>query len=249
MPDRAAEALDRLVEEEVVRSEASRESVSVADEELAARVDRHVEERRREFRVQYGAAADFEAHLRERYGRDLASFRADAERYVRTSLLRDRLVRLDQVREDGVEVRVLVLGSEETALAAAKSLREGADMTILAERLGVRRPASPAPAARGEIPEKDLEERLFAGSPGDVLEPLPFTAPDGRTFWQVFKVTRVWRGSDDPWPRIAARVEDSLRAAPVGEDEEGRWRRRAFARHAIEPAPATKGSVRAPVGQ
>lgn len=249
MPDRAADAVDRIVDAEVVRAEAAREAVTVSDEAVRVRVDAYVEERRRDARVQYGASTDFETLLRDRWGRDLASFRADSERAVRLLLVRDRLVRLDQFREDGVEVRVLVLGSEDAARTAAKSLRDGADMTILAERAGLRRPASPAPAARGDIPEKDLEARLFAAATGDVLDPVPFAGPDAATFWQVFKVTRAWRGSDAPWAAIAARVEDSLAASPVTEEEYRRWRRRAYARHSIETAEAAKGSVRTADGQ
>lgn len=244
MPDRAADALDRLVDEAVIEAEAARESVTLDEETVRVRADAYVEDRRRDARVEYGASTDFEKLLRDRYGRDLASFRADAERVVVTLLLRDRLVRLDQFREDGVEVRVLVLGSEEAARAAAKSLRDGADMTILADRIGLRRPAAPAPAARGDIPEKDLEAKLFAAAAGEIVDPEPFTAGDGATYWQVFRVTRSWRASAEPWTALAARAEESLRASPVTEEEYRRWRRRAYARHAIESDAAARGFVR-----
>jgi hypothetical protein len=247
-PDRAAEALDQLLDEAVIRAEAARERVSVADAVVAARTDAWIDDRRREARVQYGATTDFEKLLRERYGRDLASYRADAERIVGALCLRDRLVRVDQFREDGVEVRVLVLPAKADADAAAKSLRDGADMTLFAERAGLRRPATPAPAARGEIPEKEVEARLFAAAAGDVLDPVPFDVAGKGTFWQVFKVTRAWRGSSEPWTALAARVEESLAGAPVTDDEYLRWRRRAFARHRIETRDAAKALVRAPGG-
>jgi hypothetical protein len=249
LPDRAAEVLDQLLDEAVVEAEAARESVAVGDAEVARAADAYVEDRRRSARVQYGPATDFETLLRERWGRDLARFRADAVRLVRAALLRDRLVRLDQLREDGVEVRVLVLPSEEAARAAAASLRDGADMTRYADRAGVRRPSSPAPWARGEIPEKGLEARLFAASAGDVLDPVPFTAPDGGVLWQVFRVTRVWRGSPLPWESIGPVVEESLRAGAVTDAEYRRWRARAYARHRVVAADPAKGSVRTPPGR
>lgn len=246
LPDSAAAALDQLRDEAVVLGEAARESVTVPDADVARGVDAYVEEKRRSARVQFGASTDFEKLLRERWGRDLAQFRADAARPVRTALLRDRLVRLDQLREDGVEVRVLVLPSEEAAREAALRLREGADMTRYADTAGLRRPAAPAPYSRGEIPEKDLESRLYAASPGDVLDPVPFTAPDGVVAWQVFRVTRSWRGSAEPWESVAPRVLGSLSADAVTEAELGRWRARAYARHRLAAADPAKGSVLSP---
>jgi hypothetical protein len=240
-PDLAAEALDRLLDEAVVALEAAREEVTVPGAVVAARTDAWIADRKNEVRVQFGAATDFETHLRERWGRDLASYRADAERIVRAVCLRDRLVRLDQLRLDGVEVRVLVLATEEAATAAAGMLRGGADMTLYAERNGLRRPASPAPVARGDVPEKDAPERLFAASAGDVLDPVPFEAPGRGTHWQVYKVTRAWRGDAAPWTALAAKVEASIAASPVTGEEVVRWRRRAFARHRLVPEGATKG--------
>ena len=247
-PDRAAEALDQLVDEAVIGAEAARESVSVADAVVTARTDAWIDDRRREARVQYGASTDFEKLLRERYGRDLASYRADAERIVRALCLRDRLVRLDEFREDGVEVRVLVLPGQADAAVAARSLRDGADMTLYADRAGLRRPAAPMPVARGEIPEKDLEARLFAASAGDVLDPTPFDVAGKGTFWQVFKVTSAWRGCAEPWSAMRTRVEASLAGSPVGDDEYLRWRHRAFARHRVVPRDAAKGFILAPGG-
>jgi hypothetical protein len=122
-------------------------------------------------------------------------------------------------------------------------------MTLLSDRAGVRRPAAPAPAARGEIPEKELEAKLFSAAAGDVLDPVPFEAPGKGTFWQVFKVVRAWRGTGGPWDTVEARVEDSLRTSPVSEDEYRRWRRRAYSRHAVETRDAAKGFVRAPIGE
>ena len=243
LPDSASQAIEQLVLEAVVEAECARESVTVADADVARAVDAYVEDRRRSARVQYGPSTDFETLLRERWGRDLAQFKSDAARPARSALLRDRLVRLDQLREDGVEVRVLVLPTEEAARAAAASLRGGADMARYADTVGVRRPAAPAPYARGEIPEKDVEARLFAAAPGDVLDPVPFTGEQGGVFWQVFRVTRTWRGSAEPWTSVGPAVEESLRANAVTEAERLRWRTRAFARRRVLPADPAKGSV------
>jgi hypothetical protein len=243
--------MERLVEEAVVDAEAGRESVTLPSGLLAARTDAYVEDRRKDARVQFGATVDFERLLVERTGRGVDGLRADAERLVRVELLRERLARLDQFRDDGVEVRVLVLPTQDAAFDAAKSLRAGADMTVLAERAGARRPAAPAQVARGEIPERDVEARLFAASAGDVLDPVPFNA-GGAVFWQVFKVTRAWKGSAEPWTSIAARVEESLRASPASPEECARWLGRVCARQDAADAGdvrGAKGSVRGAAGQ
>ena len=243
VPDRAKVALDQLLDEAVIDAEAAREGVTVSAATVRAATDAYMDDRRREARVQYGATTDFEAFLLERYGRNVASYRADAERLVRVLSLRDRLVRLDQLREDGVEVRVMVLPSAEAAGASVTSLRAGADMTLCAERAGARRPASPPPVFRGEIPEKELEAALFAAAPGDVLDPVPFDAAGTGRFWQVFKVTRAWRADPREFVVLRAPVEESILAVPVSEDEYVRWRRRAFSRHRVEAPGAMKGSI------
>jgi hypothetical protein len=239
-PERAAQTLDRMLEAAVVTAEAARESVVVPQAQLDAQVDAWLEERRRDARVQYGE--DFEHVLRELYGRGLDDWRADAAALARIALLRERLVRLDQVREDGVEVRVLVLPDEAAARRAATSLREGADVTLYAQRAGISPPTAPATFAKGEIPDKDLEALLFAAKDGEVPDPVPFEAAAGGRRWQVFKVVRAWKADLRPWPEIASAIEQSLATAPVAEEELRRWRRRAFARHAVVAA----GGDRAP---
>lgn len=249
MPDLAAEALDQMLDEAVIGAEAAREGVTAPDAEVEARTDAYIEGRRRDARVQFGASADLGKVLRERYGRDLSAFRSDSRRLVGAVLLRDRLVRLDEFREDGVDLRVVVLPSEAAAHDAVASLRAGADLTLYAEKAGVPRPSAPPPVARGEIPEKDLEALLFASSAGDVLDPVPFDVKGRGTFWQVFKVVSVWRGSTEPWAALRRTVESSLAGSPVTEEEYRRWRTKAYARHRIESPGAAKGSIPAPRGE
>jgi len=245
LPDAAATAMERLVDEAIVEAEARRESVAVSAALVAERADAYVEERRKDARVEFGADVNFEKLVAERYGRDLAAFRADAERLVRTSLLADRLVRLEEFRKDGVETRVVVFADENAARDAVKRLRAGADMTRVAADAGARPPSSPAPIARGDVAERALEERLFAATTGEVLDPIPFVE-GGRTWWQVFMATRAWKGADLPWTALARRVEESLRGSPVTREEYERWRARAGARHG---EPEAKGSVRTAAGE
>lgn len=247
-PEVALRALDAVAEAVLVGQEAAREGVTVAGAVVDAAAAAVLEERRRALRLDWGAAADLDAVLRERYGRSPEAFRDDVRAAVHVRLLRDRLVRLSQLREDGIEIRVLVLPDEATAAEAARQVRGGADPTLLARRIGARPPASPAPMTRGDVPEPALREALFSAAPGAVLDPVPFDAEtpgrDGETTraWQVFKVVRSWRGSDAPWAEIGPAVEASLASAPVRESEARRWRSALEAR--ADAAPSEAGAAK-----
>ncbi len=241
-PDRAGDAVTQLIDEALIEQEARREGVRLTAGAVARRTDLYMAERTRDVRVQYGADADLETIIRKKHGRSLPAYRADAERLARLTLLRDRLVRLDQLREDGVEVRVLVLPQKADADDAVLRMRAGADMTRIAERLRVRPPSAPAPFLREEIQPPDLAETLVTAPDGAVLAPMSFSGElegEPHVWWQVFKVVRAWRGSDAPWGDLGEEIEDRLRSGgSVTVQEYTRWRARVSERlgvSAVEP--------------
>jgi hypothetical protein len=219
-PERAADALTQLVDEALIRLEADREQVLLTPAEVEQRTDAYLEERRRQVRIQYGKDVELEQVVRTRFGRDLEQYRKDAQRLAELALLRDRLVRLDQAREDGIEVRVLVFRERETAFEAARRLREGADMTRLAKRAGVRPPEAPPPFTRAEIQPPDLAERLFTAGAGGIPDPEPFEG--------VLEGEQHNRPGDRPRRRGEARRVPALaaaRGAPVRRAQGGAGRR------------------------
>jgi len=250
LPDKAGDALTQLVDQALVLAEAEREGVGVSDEAVRERAAAYLDERRREMRIQYGPDADLERILQERLGRDLDTYRADAARLARVALLMDRLVRLAQLREDGVLLRIVVFPTEERALAALARLETGADMTLLARAERLRPPATPPPLAREDVADEVLRRKLFAARPGDYIAPVPFTAPDGgRTFFQVLRVTRRWEGSAAPYAELRDRIEQDLarrgggKVAPTGPREYLQWKRRALRRHPVEVLDHERGFV------
>jgi hypothetical protein len=246
-PEVAASALRRLRAEALVASEAAREGVTVDPALVEAGAAKAADERTRRLRLEHGATADVETLLRERYGRTLDSLRDDFRRAVRTDLLRARLTRLEELRRDGVELRVLVLPDEAAALAAAGQWREGADGALLARKHGVRPPVAPPAVALEDVPEARLRARLAGAAAGDVLAPAAFEAEDPeragewRTWWQVFKVVRSWKGTAAPWADVAAEVERSLRESPATEEEQALWELRAAARAGVSSFDPAKG--------
>ncbi len=242
-PDRARDALGQLVDEAVVHAEAAREGVTVADDLVAERAAAYLDERRRQVRVEYGADATLEDLLESGFGRTFETFRADALRLARVAVLRDRLVRLDQLRADRVEVRAVVFPDEAGALAATERLREGADLTLLARRLGLRAPSAPPPLAREDITPRERADEVFAAPPGTILPPRSFTAPDGRQWYEVVKVVGVTRARDATWDALREELEAAIARKPVGVEEYLAWRRRALVRARVEVRRAARGMV------
>lgn len=251
-PDVAAAALERIVEGLVVAGEAAREGVSVAEADVLAAAERAATDRLREIRLEYGVAEDPERLLRERFGRTRADLVADAAGAIRTTFLRDRLVRLSQFRSDAVEIRVLVFATRDEAAAAVERLREGADMTILARRMSADPPAAPPPLRRDDVPDAALRKLLFEAEAGTVTDPVPYDTGDadrrgGGTAWQVFKVLRVRRATSEPWAALAPQIERGLLDAPVEQAELRRWEAEAYVRQGVRVVPPS-GPAAAPPG-
>ena len=236
LPDQAENALSQLMERELVALEAAREGVAANEDAVRRAAAAYVEGNRAAARVEFGDAVSFETLLRERYGRDLADYTRDAEALARSAHLRDRLVRLDQLRRPGVLVRALLVADETAALDVAERLRGGADMTALARRRGLRPPVLPAPL---DPSVGALYERLATGSQGDVIGPLGFDGREGgvtRRYWQIVKILDVWEASSESWEALRNRIEATggeLRLGPVRPAEVELWRRRVVERHPI----------------
>ncbi|MCE9634161.1 MAG: hypothetical protein K8T90_00520 [Planctomycetes bacterium] len=235
-PDVASVAVRRLTLAAMVDAEASREGAEIAPGAVEAAAGAALGERVRRLRIEHGSGADIDELLRSTYGRTLDGLRDDFRRAVRTDLLRERLARLDGLRRDGVELRVVVAPDERTARAIASQWRDGADAALFVARLGLRPPAAPPPVAIEDIPERPLRERLASAPSGSVLDPVPFEAEDPErpgdvtTWWQVFKVIRAWKASSDPWSVVAAQVEASIRESPPSDEETAAWEQRAARR-------------------
>lgn len=242
-PDRAREPLGQLVDEALVEMEARREGMAADSAAVSARAAAYVEERRREVRVQYGPETTLEQLLERTFGRTLPEFAQDAERLARVALLRDLLVRLDQRREARVEVRALTFGDEQAARDAVERLRAGADLTLMARRLGIRAPAAPPPIGRDEIRPPERADEVFAAGRGVVLEPRAFRGPDGATYWEVVKVVDAWEADRRPWEQLRGAVEESVAQRPVGVPEYLAWRRRALRRARVDVHRDGRGLV------
>jgi len=242
-PDRVRDPLGQLVDEALVDLEAARHGVDVSAELVAERADAHIEARRKTVRVEYGADASLEELLASSFGRTFEQFEQDARRLARIALLRDRLVRLDQLRDERVEVRALTFADEASARAAAESLRTGADMTLLARRLGLRPPAAPPPFARDEITPPERAAQVFAAQPGEVLAPRAFTGSDGATWYELIKVVEKTSARSEPWAELRDEIAAGLAARPVGVPEYLAWRRRAIRRARVDVRRAGRGLV------
>lgn len=251
-PDVASAAVARLTRIALVESEAAREGVSVSPETVEAATSRAFDVRMRRLRAEYGGdPADV---LLRTTGRTPDDLRADLRAAVRTDLLRERLARLEALRRDGADLRVLVAPDERTAATAADQWKAGADASLLARRLGLADPVAPPPVALDDVPDAALRARLAVAPEGAVLDPEPFDGPDPSKpgavvrAWQVLKVVRVWRGSAAPWSELGPRVEAWLASAPPTEAETDAWDARALGRNPAVRVSGPGGATSPPDG-
>jgi len=222
--------MEALLDERIVRHEVRRLGLSLPPGVLEKAVDEEIDARRKLLAQTYGEGVRLEEEVERGYGVDLETWKREilAPR-VRMQHLLMRVVRLDTRRRDRVKARVIVLDDEERARRVRGRLESGADFSLTALKESVDPTAQAGgdlPAiARGDLTVPNVEELLFAASPGDLLGPIAVTIA-GRTQWHLYKVIErlpAWTGTR---AELLARLETDLAEQPLGRAEFERWRAR-----------------------
>jgi parvulin-like peptidyl-prolyl isomerase len=220
--DRANEALTQLIDSILIEREARAFGISVDDAAIAAAVDRELAEQERRVRTRLGADVSYERYLLDRYGVGLDEHRRDLTVLVRTRMLRDRVIRYRQLREERVRARDAVFASEEEAARAARAARDGADLNVLATRAGLGPSTVLPPLARGDFTPASLGEAAFGLKRGEVSDPLLVEGEKRRT-WHVLKCIERIPARDAPWKSVRNEIEAGIRESPVEQWEYARW--------------------------
>ena len=231
--DQASEALTHLVDARIIAAEAASIGIEVAAPLIRSELDAEIRERENTVRVQYGADVSLERFLRDRYGVTLEGHRRDLLRLVKTRLLRDRVIRFDQMRQERVVVLDAVYATRDQAVAAAKAAREGADFGTMAREMGVRDEVALPPVPHDELSPKELADAVFALDLGEISDPIAVTEGE-RTLHHIFKLVRRLPARGEPWPEVRDEVEEKLRKTPLEPWEYLQWAGRMRTRYRVE---------------
>jgi parvulin-like peptidyl-prolyl isomerase len=220
--DRANEALTQLIDSILIEREAGSTGISVPATAVTEAVDRELAEQERKVRIRLGADVSYESYLLDRYGVGLAEHRRDLTALMRTRLLRDRVIRFMQLREERVRVRDAVFATSADAARAARSARDGADLHLLAGKTGIGPSAVLPPLARGDFTPVSLGDSAFALGRGEVSEPVA-VAGEERTVWHVLKCIERIPAKTGDWDSLRKEIEAGIRDRPVEQWEYARW--------------------------
>ncbi|MHC4821286.1 MAG: peptidylprolyl isomerase [Planctomycetota bacterium] len=231
-PERALDGLNQLVDGHVLEADAKAAGVTLPAGEVEARVSRELDDRETDLRVQFGPTMTLERYVTERFGVTVEAYRRQVAQLVRLQALRDRLVRLEQMKEDRIRIRVLVVDSEEKAREAARRLREGADFTSVARQVSLVQPTELPSYTRTDIEPEALSTELFGLGVGGVSRPVKVSRGD-RDLYEVFKVVGMTRARNAPWSEVSGEIERGVREKPVTTAEYLQWARTARERHGV----------------
>ncbi|MBK9384104.1 MAG: hypothetical protein IPN34_04705 [Planctomycetes bacterium] len=233
------ELLRKTIEFRLVRLEARRLSARVPVARLEAEEAGFLRRAEEEVKRFGDGSLSFEAYLRGELASDPALYARSLRRFVALGLLRDRVIRADQMQRERLVVRGLSLRDRALAQRAWQDLHDGASFEILAQQIDPEAP----PERRGRWPALPLDD------------PHPIVGHFGRQDLQGFQppieqrlgATSVWhvvelmeRLPADPrsFADLAPEIEVSLAAQPVGREEYLVWLRGALRRWRIEgPEP------------
>jgi parvulin-like peptidyl-prolyl isomerase len=231
--DQASEALTHLVDERIIAAEAQSNGITVPDSLIDSEVEAEIKERENTVRVQYGADVSLERFLRDRYGVTLEGHRRDLVRLVRTRLLRDRVIRYQQMGQVRVVVLDAVYATQDQARMAADAARNGADFGTLAREQGVRDEVALPPVPRDELSPEELGDAVFALSSGEISDPIAVTEGD-RTLYHIFKLVRKLPARSESWSSVEDEVEGELLTKPLEPWEYLQWAGRMRTRYRVE---------------
>jgi hypothetical protein len=219
-PARSAEVIREMVLSTAALLEAEREGIDVPADLLEQEVSNAIAQQKASFALEVDETLPLEDYLEQRHGLSPEDYRAEVRRMVLSSLLLERAVRLEQLREARDEVAIMVLPDAELASEVAGQLREGASFSVLAGRHSLH----PSAERGGEVAPLpvDAQGALYEGreelQSGEFLGPEPIEL-DGRVYWRLLRLLDRHEAETAPWSELRERIEEELAARPPTPDE------------------------------
>jgi len=222
----ALAALSKLVGLEMVEREARRIGLTCPQQVLdATRLD--LQERlQRDAAVAYGIGADVKRFVQLRYQQSVDDYLDQRLEEARQRWLFSRIIRLEAMRTDRVELAMIVTKDLETIRDVERRLQEGADFGRVAGRFSVHESKSRGgmlPPLPREALNPAVASRAFEMTVGERSGILDVDDGRGRRQFEIFQVRRRFPGRDVGWTDVAAEIEAGLEASPVSPMEWTAW--------------------------
>ncbi|MGE0145295.1 MAG: peptidylprolyl isomerase [Planctomycetota bacterium] len=218
-PALARALVDLCVLDAVVAEAAERFSIAVTDAEIAERVRVEEAALRSEASLEPADDAGLARVVAERFGLDLGAWREVLRRDVARVLLRSYAIRLLALREDRVEVRILVHTDRALLEKLAADVRGGADFVTLVRRHSI----DPSAREGGALPpigagmDHPLAAAAFALEPGEVS---PLVSLDGRERHAILWCVAKNQARAVDFPAAKEAILRGLRERPISPFEQ-----------------------------
>jgi len=229
------DALNQAVNDVVVEEETKRLGVTVDQREVTRRAEDEIARLEGELLVQFGGEVKLETFVRDNFRLSVEEYRAKILRVVRGRLLIGRLVRYEEMRQERLELRKIVVADRAKAEAIVASLRDGADFAILAEK------ESMAPSAKvgGRLPpvplgalHPELEAAALALADGAVSDPIELREGPVARYHVVKRLRRI-PARDVAYADAREEIEKGIEAEPVSDAEIAYWNEAMTRRYGI----------------
>lgn len=187
--DDGIEILRKFAGDAIIRAEASRLGITVSSDEVEPAVREAVESLQKRVETEYGTALTLDEFLHEQMFTSRAAYESAVRAFARQTRLTALVIRYDQLTQDRLTVRHLLVRDRARASQCLQKLREGADFAALAREESL----APTKADGGKLPPFDREfahpitEPAFATATG-TLGAIVEEKRGDQTWFHLFKV-------------------------------------------------------------
>ncbi len=225
-PEQVRATIAVLLGNRVLAAECEKHDIRIDSREIEAWFANHRNLMVQKAVADYGKGTTFQTWVRLRFGQSLTDYERIARNRERAKRLLGRLIRLHELREDRVQLRIISTTDRNRALSVHKLATEGADFATLAQQYSVH----PSAESGGLMPP------VWRASLNPALDKIAFDLPigvisdivqakdqTGRDRFQIIKVIRRMPGQETSYAQAEDKIVASLVDQPLSQDEWYMW--------------------------
>jgi parvulin-like peptidyl-prolyl isomerase len=230
--DAGIEILRKLAGDAIVRAEAARLGVEVDAEDVEPMVRESVESLKKRVDTEFGGVLTFDQFLETEMFTTSGEYEQLARKFATQSRLASLTVRFDQIINERVSVRHMIVRDHKTADACIQKLRDGADFAALARAESMATTKNDG----GRLPpfDRELEHPIvalaFDTPPNSVGGPIEEKRSNG-TVYHIFRVIERIPARNVTFADARADVRKSLAESPITRFEFEAFMRKAGKRY------------------